>query len=40
MEYIIDSLELNNANLALDNKMLRESLKTYKKLFYDSQKKI
>ncbi len=40
MEYLIDSLELNNANLALDNKMLRESLKTYKKLYYDSQNKI
>ena len=33
--HIIESLKLNNANLALDNKMLRESLEKYKKLYYD-----
>ena len=33
--HIIDSLKLNNANLALDNKMLRESVENYKKLYYD-----
>ena len=32
--HIIDSLKLNNANLALDNKMLRESVENYKKLYY------
>ena len=37
--HIIDSLKLNNANLVLDNKMLRESLEKYKKLYYDSQNK-
>ena len=33
--HIIDSLKLNNANLTLDNKMLRESVENYKKLYYD-----
>ena len=33
---IIDSLKLNNANLVLDNKMLRESLEKYKNFFYPS----
>ena len=33
--HIIDSLKLNNANLALQNKMLIESLEKYKKLYYD-----
>ena len=39
INHIIDSLKLNNANLVLDNKMLRESLEKYKKLYYDSQNK-
>ena len=35
IEYVIDSLKLNNANLALENKMLHESLENYKRLYYD-----
>jgi len=35
IEYVIDSLKLNNQNLALENKMLIESLEKYKKLYYD-----
>ena len=33
--HIIDSLKLNNANLALDNKMLHETVEKYKKLYYE-----
>ena len=33
--HIIDSLKLNNANLALENKMLHQSLENYKRLYYD-----
>ncbi len=39
IEHVIDSLKLNNANLALENKMLHESLEKYKKLYYESQNK-
>ena len=35
IEYVIDSLKLNNANLALENKMLHQSLENYKRLYYD-----
>ena len=35
IEYVIDSLKLNIANLALENKMLHESLENYKRLYYD-----
>ena len=35
MGHIIDSLKLNNANLALENKMLHQSLENYKRLYYD-----
>ena len=33
--HIIDSLKRNNANLALEIKMLSESLEQYKKIYYD-----
>ena len=33
--HIIDSLKLNNENLALENKMLHQSLENYKRLYYD-----
>ena len=32
---VVESLKLNNANLALDNKMLHETVEKYKKLYYD-----
>ena len=35
IEYVIDSLKLNNENLALENKMLHQSLENYKRLYYD-----
>ena len=35
IEYVIDSLKLNNQNLALEIKMLNESLEKYKKLYND-----
>ena len=35
IEFVIDSLKLNNQNLALENKMLHESLENYKRLYYD-----
>ena len=39
IEYVIDSLKLNNSNLALENKMLTESLEKYKLLYYELQNK-
>jgi len=37
--HIIDSLKLNNANLALENKMLHQSLEKYKQLYHELQNK-
>ncbi len=39
IEYVIDSLKLNNQNLALENKMLSETLEKYKQLYYELQNK-
>ena len=37
--HIIDSLKLNNQNLALENKMLSETLEKYKQLYHELQNK-
>ncbi len=39
IEYVIDSLKLNNQNLALENKILSETLEKYKQLYYELQNK-
>ena len=39
IEYVIDSLKLNNQNLALENKMLSETLEKYKQLYHELQNK-
>ena len=39
IEYVIDSLKLNNQNLALENKMLSETLEKYKQLYYELRNK-
>ena len=39
IEYVIDSLKLNNKNIALEVKMLSETLEKYKQLYYELQKK-
>ena len=39
ISHIIESLKLNNANLALSNIMLSKTLEKYKKLYYESQNK-
>ena len=39
IEYVIDSLKLNNQNLALEVKMLSETLEKYKQLYHELQNK-
>ena len=39
IEYVIDSLKLNNQNLALEVKMLSETLEKYKQLYYELRNK-
>ena len=39
IEYVIDSLKLNNQNLALENKMLSETLEKYKQLYHELRNK-